>query len=459
MRVLVLNGSPSGEDSITLFTVKYLEKRFPAVAFETLHAGQRIRQFEGDFSAAKGKLEQADLILFCYPVYTFLVPAQLHRFLELMKESGAALSGKFATQITTSKHFYDVTAPRFIEDTCDDLGRKYIRGLSADMEALLTKKGQAEAEAFFRFVLWQMDRSYAEPPLYGERAPFVPVVPAQAEGPLPEKRAGEVVIVTDLGEGAPDALSAMIDRFRQQLPYETRVVDLRTFPFAGGCLGCFSCAADGTCVHKDGFDRYLRENIQTARAIVYAYTIRDHSMGFRFKLYDDRQFCNGHRTVTMGKPVGYLVDGALEDEPNLRMLMEARAQVGGNYLAGIATDQNDPAAEIDRLAETLAYAIENDYQQPKNFFGVGGLKIFRDLIYQMQGLMRADHKFYRAHGFYDDFPQKHRGRIGAMYLVGAMMKYPKLRKKLGGRMTEGMTLPYRKVLEAAENESSRTDGT
>ncbi len=152
----------------------------------------------------------------------------------------------------------------------------------------------------------------------------------------------------------------------------------------------------------------------------------------------------------MGKPVGYLVDGPLDREPDLRLLMEARAEVGGNFLAGVATDQSDPEREIDRLAETLAYAIETGLQQPKNFFGVGGLKIFRDLIYQMQGLMRADHKFYRAHGFYDDFPQKHRGRVAAMYLVGAMMKSPKLQKKLGGRMTEGMTLPYKKVLENAE---------
>ena len=64
----------------------------------------------------------------------------------------------------------------------------------------------------------------------------------------------------------------------------------------------------------------------------------------------------------------------------------------------------------------------------------------------MRGMMRADHKFYKAHGFYD-FPQKRRGRIAAMYLVGAMMNNKKLRGKLGGKMTEGMTMPYRKVLE------------
>ena len=456
MRVLVLNGSPSGENSITLFTVRYLEKKFPAVTFETLHVGQRIRHYEQAFGEAEEKIAAADLILFCYPVYTFLVPAQLHRFIELMKASGIDCSRKYATQITTSKHFYDVTAHRFIQDNCDDLGLRYLRGLSADMEDLLSEQGQAEAEAFFRFVFWQAERGYAETPLYRGPEPFTPVVPAGADSACAEKKAGTVVIVTDCGEEEnAGALPAMIGRFRARLPYETRVVNLRTFPFAGGCLGCFHCAADGTCVYKDGFDRYLRENIQSADAIVYAYTIRDHSMGTRFKLYDDRQFCNGHRTVTMGRPVGYLVDGALEKEPNLRMLMEARAEVGGNFLSGIATDETDPENEIDRLAETLAYAVENGYRQPKNFFGVGGLKIFRDLIYQMQGLMRADHKFYKAHGFYKDFPQKHRGKLLAMYAVGAMMTNEKMRKKAGAKMTEGILMPYQAALKKAEKKEKK----
>ena len=90
-------------------------------------------------------LESADLLLFSYPVYTFIAPSQLHRFIELVKTSGIDLSGKYATQITTSKHFYDVTAHRYIQDNCQDLGLKFIRGLSADMDDLLSKKGQMEA--------------------------------------------------------------------------------------------------------------------------------------------------------------------------------------------------------------------------------------------------------------------------------------------------------------------------
>ena len=61
------------------------------------------------------------------------------------KESGISLEGKYATQLSTSKHFYDITAHRYIQDNCGDMGLKYIRGLSADMEDLLNKKGQDEA--------------------------------------------------------------------------------------------------------------------------------------------------------------------------------------------------------------------------------------------------------------------------------------------------------------------------
>lgn len=39
------------------------------------------------------------------------------------------------------------------------------------------------------------------------------------------------------------------------------------------------------------------------------------------------------------------------------------------------------------------------------FLGVGGMKIFRDLIWMMQGMMKADHQFYKEHGIYD-FPRK-----------------------------------------------------
>ena len=44
------------------------------------------------------------------------------------------------------------------------------------------------------------------------------------------------------------------------------------------------------------------------------------------------------------------------------------------------------------------FALQNRLAQPANFYGVGGMKIFRDLIYLMQGFMKADHKFFKSHG-------------------------------------------------------------
>ena len=443
MKILVINGSPKGEYSITLQTVRYLEQQYPDQTFEVLHVGQKIKALEQDFSSAASAVKQADLLLFSYPVYTFIAPSQLHRFFELLKASGLSLVGKYAAQISTSKHFYDITAHRYVQDLCQDLGLKYIGGLSADMDDLLQERGQKQARDFLEYLQWSMEQdSYLSFP--APQPDFVPVAATALPEDVSEKP-GDVVIVTDAS--AEDTnLQAMIARFRAKCPRKTRVVNIGEYPLQGGCLGCFRCAVSGKCIYTDGFDRFLRETIQTAEATVYAFAIKDHSMGARFKMYDDRQFCNGHRTVTMGAPVAYLVSGPLSREENLRTIIEARAQVGSNFLAGIATDEQEPDRQIDLLAQKLDYALEHKYQPPQTFWGIGGMKVFRDLIWLMQGMMRADHKFYKAHGQYD-FPQKQWPTMLKMYAVGALLANPKVLAKMGNKMNEGMIAPYKKVLK------------
>ena len=446
MNILVLNGSPKGKYSITLQTVNYLQLLHPEHTFEVLHVGQKIKSLEKDFSEAVELIKKADLLLFSYPVYTFIAPCQLHRFIELLKAANLDLSNKFATQLTTSKHFYDITAHRYIQDNCADLGLKYIRGLSADMDDLTKEKGQKEAEDFFAYVCWSMEQNRFEPFLPAIPVPAI-LKPVTVPENVPEKTEGDVVIVTDCEEDNTQ-LSAMIDRFRAVLPLKTRVVNIREYPFRGGCLGCFNCAVSGKCIYTDGFDDYLRNQIQTAQSIVYAFSIKDHSMGARFKMYDDRQFCNGHRTVTIGMPVGYLISGSYAFETNLQTIVEARAQVGSNFLAGVATDEQDPDGAIDALAKTLCYSLKHKYVPPQNFYGIGGMKVFRDLIWLMQGMMKADHKFYKSHGQYD-FPQKQWPTMLKMYLVGGLLSNPNLKAKMGNAMNEGMIAPYKKVLDKA----------
>ncbi len=451
MNILVLNGSPKGDYSITLQTTKYLEILNPQHQFNILHVGQQIKAYERDFSKAEEAIKAADLIIFSYPVYTFVAPCQLHRFIELIKENNVDISGKFATQISTSKHFYDVTAHRYIKDNCFDLGLKYIKGLSADMDDLTLEKGQKEAEDFFKIVLFNIENNFYE--VKEDVKPLTELTVATPVENSAEKKDGDVVIVTDC-KADDTVLQGMINRFIAVFPKKTRIVNINDYPFKGGCLGCFNCAVSGKCVYKDSFDEYLRNEIQTADSIVYAFTIKDHSMGARFKMYDDRNFCNGHRTVTIGMPVGYIINGHLSVEENLKIIIEGRAEVGHNYLSGIATNEGNADESLDNLSKKLVFALEEKVLLPQNFYGVGGMKIFRDLIYQMQGMMKADHKFFKSHGQYD-FPQKKKGTMLLMYLVGAVLSNEKIKAKMGNNMNEGMVMPYKKVLEKAKEKTNK----
>jgi multimeric flavodoxin WrbA len=443
MNILFLNGSPKGRSSVTIQTALYLEKRFPGFNYDILNVGQQIKALEKDFTKANEALEKAELILFCYPVYTFIAPYQVHRFIELLKERGVDLTGKYAAQISTSKHFFDVTAQRFIQENCWDLGLRYLGGLSADMDDLQTEKGRYEADCFFEKLQFDIKNGIEIPkntcPIQKPRPVYQPQLPA-----VPKKSGRELALVTNAA-GDDENLKGMIADFKNACAYPVREINVREFPFAGGCLGCLNCAVSGKCVYRDGFDTFLRTEIQNADGIVLAFTIENHFTHSSMKCYDDRQFCNGHRTVNAGKVTGCLISGDYSREDNLRMIVEARANVSGMYFCGVAGDEHDTANEIENLAKTLDFALTNHLREPQNFYGVGGTKIFRDLVYLMQGIMQADHKFYKSHGIYD-FPQKHKGMLWGMKIAGLAMKSPSVQKKARGKMAEMISAPYQKVL-------------
>lgn len=259
----------------------------------------------------------------------------------------------------------------------------------------------------------------------------------------------KIVLVTDCSEGDSN-LGRMIETYRKALPHELTVLNIGEFDLQGGCLSCFSCAFEGKCVYKDGFDDLHRSTVLEADCVIMAASINRHWFNPIWKCYDDRQFYNGHRTSMMGKSIGYIVSGPLRHEPNLREVLEARSEVAQLFLLDIVTDEYETDQEITsllvNLAEKTMWAVENKPQRPANFMGVGGMKVFRDLIYVMQGLMQEDHRFYREHGLYD-FPQKQVGRILQMKLIGMLLKSPKARKRMGTRMSEAILKPYTEALD------------
>ena len=443
MNILVLNGSPKGKYSVTLQTVLYLEKLHQDIEFTYLNVGQSIKALEKDFTKAETLIKKADVLLFAYPVYTFLAPAQVHRFIELLKQSNIDFSGKIATQITTSKHFYDVTAHKYIEQNCMDLGIDFVRGLSSDMDDLLTEKGKLQARQYFANLLFSIKNQTFLPKF--ETVKSTSPCYLQCLKDTDKTKNYNVVILTNCSK-EDTSLSNMITDFLKILPAKSKIVNINDFKFSAGCLGCLKCAFTGKCVQKDNFDEFLRTEVQSADSIVYAFTITDHYTGSSMKFYDDRQFCNGHRQVTEGMPIGYIISGNYKNEPNLQMVVEARSEVSGNYLTYIATDEENTSNELEKLANSLIYALDNHLTRPSNFYGVGGNKIFRDLVYKMQGIMKEDHKFYKKNGKYD-FPQKCKPTIWFMKFSGCMMRNKKIAKKIN--MNNIVLMPYKKAIETA----------
>lgn len=447
MKILCINLSPKGKYSTTVHSVRYAEKKFAGHDFTYLDAGQKIGVLRRDFSEAIEKIEKADALIFSYPIYTFIAPYQAHLFIELMKEHNLDLSAKLCSQITTSKHFYDVTAHEWLRLNLLDMGACYVRGLSADMDDLVKEEGRRDVVAFFSTFFKDGEEGNWEK---GRRE--VPSIRRSYErhfgkAAIQKRNDRDVVIVTNASD-EDESLVAMIEDFRAIFPYQTRVENIRKYPFKGGCLGCFGCAITGKCVYKDNFDEYLRNTIQNADSFIYAFRVENHYTHSSFKCFDDRQFCNGHRVVTKGKSIGYIIAGDYSKEANLRMIVEGRSEVGGLYLTHVATDEGDAFSELEKLSRMQSYAIEKQLRRPMNFFGVGGTKIFRDLIYVMRGLMKADHKYYRKTGVYD-FPQKEKKRILLMQLVGLMLLNKNVQQKMKGRMNKYIIAPYEKAVQDA----------
>lgn len=147
MKITVLSGSPKGKLSNTIQYSKFIAKFNKNIDFEIFDVGERmnlIEKNEKEFDKIIESIKNADIILWVFPVYHLLVPAQLKRFIELVyeKEKESVFNGKYASSITTSIHFYDNIAHDYINAVSEDLEMKYIKGFTAGMEDLNYKDKQ-----------------------------------------------------------------------------------------------------------------------------------------------------------------------------------------------------------------------------------------------------------------------------------------------------------------------------
>lgn len=457
MRIVVLNGSPKGQQSVTMQYVQYIEKRFPRHRFTYIDISEKIQRLEKSeqaFNEVIDVVREADGVLWAFPLFYFLVPSQYKRLIELIRERGAgeAFRDKYTAVLTTSIHILDMIAHHYMNGICDDLHMKYTGSFSASMYDLLKKGQRKQLFLFFKYFLLSIRQKSPTPrnhsPVVDHARKYQPNL---TKGHL-AMRGKKILIVSD-AKPEQTNLNGMITRLQNSFFGGTELINLNDLDIKGGCLGCLQCAYDNVCVYegKDGFVDFFNQKVRPANILVFAGAIQDRHLSSRWKCFFDRTFFNTHIPSMTGKQMGFLVSGPLGQLPDLRQFMEAYVEVQQGNLAGIISDDYEDSSEIDDLISLLAdrlirYSVQK-FKKPKSYLEVGVRKILRDEIWEsMRFPFQSDHQYFEKEGLYD-FPERgFRDKVKTQFMV-MITKIPFIRKEIyTKRMKSGTIEPLEKVV-------------
>ena len=456
MKVIILNGSPKGEFSITLQYVGFLQKQFPAHEYQTIHVAQKIKAIEKNeelFSKIINEIRVADLVVWSFGLWVLAVSAQYMRFIELITERGAedVFQGKYTAALSTSIKYFDHTAHNYMRSVCEDLGMRYLDGISLDIMDLVDGEKRQQLKSFAEFLFSAVENQSAtsrfSAPLSFSSFEYEPG-PAQR---LVGANGKKVLILTDFYDPKTN-LGKMIDRFRQSFSGPIDLIDFNDIDIRGACLGCMKCGYDYQCQYQDGFAEFYNERVRTADIIVMAGQMKGRYLSAIWKTFFDRAFFWNHTPSLAKKQMAYLVSGPLSQNSNLMQILEASVTARQNAnLVDIITDECGNSDQIDaqlnELAQRTIRLSEMAYVKPQNFLAVGGHKVFRDNIWgRLRGLWQADHRFYKKNGYYD-FPQYElKSRILGPILL-TLTKIPKFRKAFYDNVKKMPALRFARLIE------------
>ncbi|NMB88751.1 MAG: hypothetical protein GYA17_10350 [Chloroflexi bacterium] len=457
MKIIVLNGSPKGDTSVTMQYVHYVAKLNPGCEFKIYNISQQIRKIEKDqayFDEILAQVRAADGVLWAFPLYILTVHAHYKRFIELLFERGAgeAFRDKYAATLSTSIHFFDHTAHNYMHAICDDLGMRFVDSFSPYMYDLTKLAGQEQTAGFGKRFLAAIEqqvptqRQYA--PLVRREFVYQPGL-AQASVSTAGKR---VVILHDGGRPGSN-LATMVARCRDAFAGPVQVVDLNDVLIKASCQGCMRCGYNYHCAYegKDGFIDFYRSTVMQADVLVYAGTLVDRQLSSRWKMVLDRAFFNTHTPVLTGKQMAFVLSGPFSQNANLREVLLGYTEFQGANVVGFASDEFGSSAEIDAVLDGLMAAVLRATlaadSHPQTFRGIGGMKVFRDDIWgPLRMVFQADHRAYRRLGFYRTFPQRDWNALLTNAIMIPLTHLAGFRKEFVRRTPQEMIRPLRKVV-------------
>ena len=458
LAITVLNGSPKGDESVTMQYVRFIQKKFPGHEYRVFNVAQLVNRLEKDkkyFDQIMRAAGSSDAVIWSFPLYFLFVCSQYKRFIELVHERRAEkyFRGRYAAAISTSIHFFDHTAHEYIQAVAEDMGMRFAGSHSADMYDLM-KRGERErlllfARGFFDTVAQGSPVTRRFEPLSRPRLNYKP---GPARNRL-EAGGRRILVLTDERDPRSN-LSKMVERFAGSFTGGVEIANLHDIDIRGGCQGCIRCGYDYRCAYtgKDGYIDFFNERVRTADILVLAGSIRDRYLSSRWKLFIDRSFFNTHTPVYTGMQVGFLISGPLRQIHSLRLGLSTFFELQGAGVVDFVTDECESSKQLDGMIDGLARRIiwraENNFFAPLTFPCVGGRKVFRDDMYgRLRFPFRADHLFFKKHDLYD-FPQKDfKSRIRNAIML-ALAAIPSMRKEIYvKRMRSEMVKPLRYVVD------------
>ena len=457
MKIIILNGSPKGDISVTMQYINYIQKRFMQHELKIINVTQRMNKIEKDqkvFESIIEEIKNSDGVIWAFPLYVFTVHSEYQKFIELIFERNAesAFNEKYTAILTTSIHFYDHTAVNYMNSICDDLKMKYTDYFSPHMHDL---EKEDVRKNLLKFAKKYFDAIENNEITFKNYSPIsyspIKYVPTTSHDKIDNSNK-KVVILTDSLENTN--LNTMIEKFRNSFSQTIECINLQDIDIKGGCLGCLKCGYNYECVYtgKDDFIQFYNSKLVTADIIVFVGTIKHRYLSSTWKKFFDRGFFNTHTPSLSGKQIGFIISGPLKQIPNLRQILEAYTQWQNCNLVGFATDEYDTSLEIDKQLYALSYNLIKlstiDYSKPTTFLGVAGMKIFRDEIWgRIRFPFVADHKAYKALKVYD-FPQKnYKSRITNFILI-LMCKLPFIKNKIySNQMKHSIIASLKKIVK------------
>lgn len=453
MKVVILNGSPKGQTSVTMQYINWLEKTETDHKFIRIDAASRIRKFEEDekfFQEQMDVISEADIIIWAFPLYFLLVNSGYKRFIELIFERKAQsfFMNKYCGILSTSIHYFDNTAVNYIQDICIDLGMNYVDTFTPKMDDLMNTEYRQSLNTFFKRIISYKKNEVPvlriSDPITESKFNYTPT-----ENKLQINTEKNITIVTD---GISDNTINIASSISQSIN-NSKTVNLKSLKMTH-CLGCLKCGYDNICAFegKDDYIEMHRNNIINADVIIFVLKTVDRYFSYLWQRFLERSFYRTHQPTISGKQILFIIDGKIFHNRNAMEILRGWSEtMGANLHPIISTEINDNISfnkTINTAVQSAVSDAEKNIMKPKSFAGVGGMNIFRDDIYDgLKMLFNADHRYYKKHGIYN-FPTR---KIFKRIFTGLgfrIIRIPFVKRKVRNNMKEFMLTPYKQMMKS-----------